>query len=107
MTAPEPFRDPQVAPVVEGDRTPSPEPRREHSDQEWRKPAPAEWRKRRREPGELLNRRDAIRAFCSECMGHDSDGLGSVAEAVRQCPAVACWLWPWRNGTQDTTEVTP
>jgi len=39
MTAPEPFHGPLIAPAVEGDRTPSPRATREHSAEEWRKPA--------------------------------------------------------------------
>lgn len=53
---------------------------------------------RRREPGELISRSAAIRNHCRECVGWHAGGLGSVAAAIRECPAVECWLWPWRNG---------
>ena len=58
-------------------------------------------RRDRRLPGKVLGRRAAIMSMCSECVGHDSGGLGSVAAAVRACPAVKCHLWPWRNGKLD------
>jgi hypothetical protein len=53
---------------------------------------------RRRHEGESVTRSAAIQAHCRECVGWDSGGLGSVAEAVRQCPSSGCWLWPYRNG---------
>lgn len=56
---------------------------------------------RRRQSGEVVTRSAAIQAHCRECVGWDSGGLGSVAEAVRQCGARACWLWPYRNGKVD------
>ncbi len=55
-------------------------------------------RHRRRKPDEVVTRSAAIQAHCRECMGWDSGGLGSVAEAVRECTAPECWLYPWRNG---------
>ena len=55
-------------------------------------------RHRRRKPKEVVTRSAAIQAHCRECMGWDSGGLGSVAEAVRVCTAPECWLYPWRNG---------
>lgn len=58
-------------------------------------------KKRRRRPGEVAGRSVSIRWFCYECNGYDSDGLGSVAAAVRECTAVECPLWPWRNGKLD------
>jgi ribosomal protein L44E len=57
--------------------------------------------KERRKPGQVATRSVAIRWFCYECMGFDSGGLGSVAAAVRDCPAKKCPLWPWRNGPLD------
>ena len=56
---------------------------------------------RRRELGEVVTRSASIQAHCRECVGWDSGGLGSVAEAVRQCQARVCWLWPYRNGKVD------
>jgi len=53
---------------------------------------------RRRRPGEIPNRKTAIRWFCYECNGFESGGEGSIAGAVRACTAVECPLWPWRNG---------
>ena len=54
---------------------------------------------RRREPGEIPNRRQAIMNFCSECMGWDAGGFGSIRESVRQCTAKECWLYPYRAGS--------
>jgi len=52
---------------------------------------------RRRKPGEITNRTQAIRNFCRECMGW----VPSVTDEVRRCCAPECWLYPWRNGKVD------
>ena len=57
--------------------------------------------KRRRHPGKVATRRYAIQNFCRGGVGFNSDGLGSITENVRQCPATECWLWPWRAGSID------
>lgn len=56
---------------------------------------------RRRRSGEVVTRSASIQAHCRECVGWDSGGLGSVAEAVRRCQARECWLWVYRNGRLD------
>lgn len=61
-------------------------------------------RRRRREPGEVPTLRVAIMSNCSECLGFGEDsGMGTVAQQVRDCEAVKCWLWPWRNGKLDAS----
>ncbi len=52
----------------------------------------------RRQPGQIAARSLSIQNFCRECNGFDSGGAGSMAAAVKECSATACWLWPWRNG---------
>ena len=59
----------------------------------------------RREAGLVLGRSDAIRSFCYECMGWDPAGAGSMAAAVRHCPARCCHLWPYRNGPIDSAGI--
>jgi len=61
--------------------------------------------RRRRLPHEIPNRRYAIMNFCRECHGWEPDMTGTLTEAIRNCPAPKCWLWPWRNGKVDTTVV--
>lgn len=48
-------------------------------------------KRRRRLPNEIPSLHAAIRSFCAECMGYEGP------QAVRQCTAPACWLYPWRN----------
>ena len=47
--------------------------------------------KRQRDPGEIINLNGSIRAFCSECMGHQP-------ELVKHCTCPECWLFPYRSG---------
>ncbi len=56
---------------------------------------------RRRQPGEIPTRRITTQNFCRECMGWDSDGFGSIAANVRNCPCKECWNYPYRNGSLD------
>lgn len=51
---------------------------------------------RRRQPGEVPTPATAIQNQCRECMGWDADGCGTLTNAIRQCSATECWLWPWR-----------
>lgn len=60
---------------------------------------------RRRKPGERMDRSFCIRNFCRECMGWESEGAGSMAEAIRACPAPECWLYTWRNGKEEVDEL--
>lgn len=60
--------------------------------------------RRSRKPGEIATRCLSIRNFCYECMGYDPGDSGSLSAAVKECTAVSCWLWPWRNGKVDTDE---
>lgn len=62
---------------------------------------PATLHRRRREPGEVVTRSASIQNHCRECLGWDSGGAGTLAEAVRDCCSPGCWLWPWRNGPLD------
>jgi len=39
----------------------------------------------------------AMRHFCCECMGYDR-------EAVKECTAPACALWPYRPGGKETSK---
>jgi len=48
----------------------------------------------RRQPGQVVNRKQAIRNFCYECCGHDK-------MQVIKCTGHECWLWPFRQGIQD------
>ena len=45
-----------------------------------------------------LTRGAAIREFCTECMGFQ-------VRYIKECPAEACPLWPFRNGTEEKTSV--
>lgn len=45
--------------------------------------------KRRRAKGEIMNRKKSIRAFCSECMGHQPS-------LIEGCSARECWFFPHR-----------
>ena len=57
--------------------------------------------KDRRQPGECRRPQDAITSFCSECItmyGLDTGGHGSILNAIRECTAKECHLWPWRTG---------
>ena len=53
--------------------------------------------RRRRKPGEVATRKQAIRNMCLECMGYQ------IAE-VHKCTSEQCWLWPYRLGAKDSTE---
>lgn len=61
---------------------------------------------RRKEPGEVSSRSDAIKNFCRECLGWDSGGCGSMAAAVKACNVRCCWLHPYRMGAVDPEEYS-
>jgi hypothetical protein len=46
----------------------------------------------------------SIRNFCRECMGFSKGDSDSLDEAIENCPAWECWLYPWRNGTPHEEE---
>ena len=46
---------------------------------------------RRRRPGELANRGNAIRNFCLECVCYSP-------KEVKLCCSPKCWLYPYRFG---------
>jgi len=73
----------------------------QRSDRDIAKRLPTHLAKRRRNPDEVVTRSAAIQNQYRGCMDWNSGGLGSIAEAVRQCPATECWLWLWRNGALD------
>jgi hypothetical protein len=50
----------------------------------------------RRPTGVVATLAVSIMNHCRECCGFDADGLGSIRENVRRCPATQCWLWPYR-----------
>lgn len=54
--------------------------------------------RRRRKPGEVVSRKQAIRNFCLECVGYES------AEVIR-CTSTECWLHPYRLGAVDKDEI--
>lgn len=54
----------------------------------------AKLKRRRRKPGEVVTRKQAIRNMCLECMCYQ------IAE-VHRCTAHKCWLWPYRLGAVD------
>ncbi len=51
---------------------------------------------RNRMPGEYCTRDEAIKRFCTHCMGWDAGGLASVRENVMSCPSEQCWLYEYR-----------
>ena len=58
----------------------------------------------RRKPGEIRNRGDSIKSFCSECItsyGLDTGGAGGTQAAIRACASTECHLYPWRLGKLD------
>ena len=57
----------------------------------------------RRQAHQVASRKLSIQNFCRECHGFDPGGSGGMAAAVRECQAVECWLWPWRDGSLDPT----
>jgi len=63
--------------------------------------------KRRREPGETPSMKCATQNFCRECMGWDAAESGSLAQAIRECSAAECWLYPWRTGKLDVETYEP
>ncbi len=54
-------------------------------------------KRRMRQPGEIANRKDAIRWFCTVCMG----GEKNYAQEIRNCTAHNCPMFPWRLGALD------
>lgn len=63
-----------------------------------KKTSVSEGRNRRRQPGELPTRKNAIRLHCLECCGWNN------AE-VRRCTAKKCWLWPYRMSIAEKDAV--
>ena len=49
-----------------------------------------------RMPEEYASKQISGRSFCAVCQG--GGNKRETLEAVRQCPSVECWLWPFRNG---------
>ncbi len=49
-----------------------------------------------RKPEEYASKQISGRSFCAVCQG--GGNKRETLEAVRQCPSVECWLWPFRNG---------
>ncbi len=58
----------------------------------------AKRKNRRRKPGEVATRKEAIRNMCMECMGYEMS-------EIRLCTAKECWLYPWRLGALDDASL--
>lgn len=59
----------------------------------------AKLKRRRRRPGEVPTRKEAIRNMCFECMGWENTSY------IRECTAKECWLYPYRLGALDVESI--
>lgn len=57
-----------------------------------------------RRKNQYASKQVSVRSFCVWCQG--GGNKREALEAVRQCPSVECWIWPWRlSGSPDRSDV--